>query len=64
MRYALTIAWGPGKANHFHWGLEEWLGDRDSNPDSMVQSHVSYRWTISQRRTSILAKGFPDFNDL
>ena len=25
-----------------------WLGDRDSNPDSMVQSHVSYRWTISQ----------------
>ena len=26
----------------------DWLGDRDSNPDSMVQSHVSYRWTISQ----------------
>jgi hypothetical protein len=27
----------------------DWLGDRDSNPDSMVQSHVSYRWTISQQ---------------
>lgn len=26
--------------------LFEWLGDRDSNPDTMVQSHVSCRWTI------------------
>ena len=26
-----------------------WLGDRDSNPDSTVQSRMSYRWTISQR---------------
>ncbi len=25
-----------------------WLGSRDSNPDSMIQSHVSYRWTTSQ----------------
>jgi hypothetical protein len=25
-----------------------WLGGRDSNPDRMVQSHVSYRWTTSQ----------------
>lgn len=24
------------------------LGDRDSNPDTMVQSHVSCRWTIAQ----------------
>ena len=24
------------------------LGDRDSNPDTVVQSHVSCRWTISQ----------------
>lgn len=23
--------------------------DGDSNPDTMVQSHVPYRWTISQR---------------
>ena len=23
--------------------LKEWLGDRDSNPDNVVQSHVSYR---------------------
>ena len=26
-----------------------WLGGRDSNPDTMVQSHVSYRWTTSQQ---------------
>ena len=29
----------------------------------MVQSHVSYRWTISQRGNFILTKGPPDFND-
>jgi hypothetical protein len=23
--------------------FEEWLGGRDSNPDNVVQSHVSYR---------------------
>jgi len=28
--------------------LEIWLGGRDSNPDTVVQSHVSYRWTTSQ----------------
>ena len=28
---------------------KSWLGDRDSNPDTMVQSHESYHWTISQR---------------
>jgi hypothetical protein len=28
--------------------LESWLGGRDSNPDTVVQSHVSYRWTTSQ----------------
>ena len=27
---------------------ELWLGGRDSNPDTVVQSHVSYRWTTSQ----------------
>ena len=27
---------------------EVWLGGRDSNPDTVVQSHVSYRWTTSQ----------------
>src|SRR5207247_6952850 len=26
----------------------DWLGGRDSNPDTVVQSHVSYRWTTSQ----------------
>src|SRR5262245_62816260 len=43
---------------------EVWLGGRDSNPDTVVQSHVSYRWTTSQCRevatrgceTSILAE--------
>jgi integrase len=28
--------------------LRDWLGGRDSNPDTVVQSHVSYRWTTSQ----------------
>ena len=28
--------------------LDDWLGGRDSNPDTVVQSHVSYRWTTSQ----------------
>ncbi len=23
-------------------GVQKWLGDRDSNPDQMVQSHPSY----------------------
>ena len=27
---------------------KKWLGDRDSNPDSAVQSRVSCHWTISQ----------------
>ena len=30
--------------------LVNWLGGRDSNPDTVVQSHVSYRWTTSQCR--------------
>ena len=35
-----------------------WLGGRDSNPDSMVQSHMSYRWTTSQQdRTTNIAEG-------
>ena len=28
--------------------IENWLGGRDLNPDTVVQSHVSYRWTTSQ----------------
>ena len=27
-----------------------WLRDRDSNPDRLIQSQVSYRWTIPQQR--------------
>jgi hypothetical protein len=34
------------------WTLRNWLGGRDSNPDTVVQSHVSYRWTTSHQ-------GFP-----
>ncbi len=30
-----------------------WLGGRDSNPDTMVQSHVSYRWTTSHQGGNI-----------
>ena len=30
-----------------------WLGGRDSNPDSQIQSLVSYHWTTSQQRTRI-----------
>jgi hypothetical protein len=26
-----------------------WLGGRDSNPDSQIQSLVSYHWTTSQQ---------------
>src|SRR5688572_25361567 len=32
---------------------EGWLGGRDSNPDTVVQSHVSYRWTTSQYRSGV-----------
>ena len=31
-------------------GIKNWLGGRDSNPDTVVQSHVSYRWTTSHQR--------------
>ena len=37
-------------------GLEALLGDRDSNPGSMVQSHVSCRWTIPQKQYLSQAK--------
>src|SRR5437762_2168393 len=30
-----------------------WLGGRDSNPDNVVQSHVSYRWTTSQCQSGL-----------
>src|ERR1043166_3842954 len=29
---------------------EFWLGGRDSNPDSQIQSLESYHWTTSQQR--------------
>src|SRR2546428_4425109 len=32
-----------------------WLGEEDSNPCTVVQSHVSYHWTIPQ-------KGGPDYH--
>ena len=33
-----------------------WLGGRDSNPDTVVQSHVSYRWTTSQSGPELQAE--------
>jgi hypothetical protein len=33
---------GPARAS-------KWLGGRDSNPDSQIQSLESYRWTTPQR---------------
>src|SRR5437773_10549362 len=30
-----------------------WLGGRDSNPDSQIQSLESYHWTTSQQRSRI-----------
>jgi hypothetical protein len=29
--------------------LRLWLGEEDSNPCTVVQSHVSYHWTIPQK---------------
>ena len=36
--------------------LDDWLGGRDSNPDNVVQSHVSYRWTTSQCQSRRLSE--------
>ena len=30
-----------------------WLGEEDSNPCTVVQSHVSYHWTIPQKEEEI-----------
>ena len=35
--------------------FDMWLGEEDSNPCTVVQSHVSYHWTIPQ-------KGRPDYH--
>ena len=62
-RQALTWSRGPVSTKTASArGSKDWLGGRDSNPDSMVQSHVSYRWTTAQCRTLILAKSFWEFN--
>ena len=36
---------------------EVWLGGRDSNPDSQIQSLESYHWTTSQQRNLNLRIG-------
>jgi hypothetical protein len=36
--------------------FEEWLGGRDSNPDSQIQSLESYHWTTSQQEMSNLRR--------
>ncbi len=33
-----------------------WLGGRDSNPDSQIQSLESYHWTTSQQEMSNLRR--------
>jgi hypothetical protein len=38
------------ESHHGNVMVGDWLGGRDSNPDNVVQSHVSYRWTTSQYR--------------
>ena len=35
----------------------DWLGGRDSNPDSQIQSLESYHWTTSQQRNLNLRIG-------
>ena len=37
-----------------------WLGEEDSNPCTVVQSHVSYHWTIPQKgETAYHSRGRP-----
>jgi hypothetical protein len=46
-----------GKFRHHRspaWlSVKDWLGGRDSNPDSQIQSLVSYHWTTSQQGKSL-----------
>jgi hypothetical protein len=35
--------------------IKHWLGDRDSNPDTTVQSRMSCRWTIPQSHSKLSA---------
>jgi hypothetical protein len=39
--------------------LKNWLGGRDLNPDTVVQSHVSYRWTTSHRERALIIEEEP-----
>src|SRR5436190_14250799 len=41
---------------------ECWLGGRDSNPDSQIQSLESYHWTTSQQQNSIYGSLIPKSN--
>ena len=38
---------------YYSLGESFWLGGRDSNPDSQIQSLESYHWTTSQQRNRI-----------
>ena len=46
---AESLAWGwqrhepASRSSRWCQASEGWLGGRDSNPDNVVQSHVSYR---------------------
>src|SRR5207253_8832608 len=41
------------RKNNWESCRQEWLGGRDSNPDSQIQSLESYHWTTSQQRSRI-----------
>ena len=46
-------------------GLEwNWLGGRDSNPDSQIQSLESYHWTTSQHEIEFTSATPPKSNHI
>ena len=48
-----------GCTNVAQIGWKVWLGGRDSNPDNLLQSQVSYRWTTSQCQSGAEAGELP-----
>ena len=45
----MIITSGPGYAKP----EKAWLGNKDSNLDWMIQSHLCYRYTIPQRERGV-----------
>ena len=44
----LLPGWEPDVLGHWTKRAHNWLGCRDSNPNSLIQSQMSCRWTTSQ----------------